>query len=186
MKIAGIAVLCFLFSMSAWAQTPPDPNAPAPAATHPGAVTFSDGYLLRAKIHKIASFATLPLFATEFALGESLYKNPSTADSKKNLHVAVGTGIIGLFGVNTVTGVWNMFEDRQNLGSHKLRLVHGLLMLTANAGFAATAATGPHSQEGRRFSTLSSSNNRALHRDLALGSMGVGTIGYTLMLFGHH
>ena len=199
MKIVGAAAFCLLISISAVAQDQEAQNPPAttptePAAgqsaspVHPGAITYSDGYLLRAKIHKYASFATLPLFATEVALGQSLYNDdPASADSKKGAHIAVGTGIIGLFGVNAVTGVWNMVEDRHNPKGHTLRLVHGLLMLTANAGFVATAATGPHHQGGRRFSTPipPSEADKALHRNLAFGSIAVGTVGYTIMLFGH-
>ena len=40
---------------------------------HPVAVEHSDAYQTRAKIHKYASFATLPLFGTELVLGQSLY-----------------------------------------------------------------------------------------------------------------
>jgi len=197
MKVMHAAALCFLFSITAWGQdqpastipaVPPGSGQTAPATVHPGAITYSDGYQMRAKIHKIASFATLPLFASEVVLGQSLYNDPSSADSRKGAHIAVGTGIIGLFGVNAVTGVWNMVEDRHNPSGHKLRLAHGILMLAANAGFVATAATGPHGQEGGRFrpATPASSSDRSLHRDLAFVSIGVGTIGYTLMLFGHH
>jgi hypothetical protein len=196
MKIPGVAALCFLFSIPAWAQDQPAATVPAAPATadqntapiHPGAITYSDGYQLRAKIHKIASFTTLPLFATEVVLGQSLYNDPSSADSKKGAHIAVGTGIIGLFGVNAVTGVWNMVEDRHNPTGHTLRLVHGILMLTANAGFVATAATGPHGQHHHSTmeTSMSSQSDRALHRNLAFGSIGVGTIGYSIMLFGHH
>src|SRR6185437_15734597 len=71
---------------------------------HAAAVEHSDAYLLRAKIHKYASFATLPLFAAEFALGQSLYNTPSNAGSQRAAHAAIGAGIVGLFGVNTVTG----------------------------------------------------------------------------------
>jgi hypothetical protein len=196
MKIVGAAVCCLLISISAAAQdqeaqNPPAATAPqsasgqgAPAA-HPAAITYSDGYLLRAKIHKYSSFATLPLFATEVALGQSIYNDPANADSRKGAHIAVGTGIIGLFGVNAVTGVWNMVEDRHNPQGRKLRLVHGLLMLTANVGFVATAAAGPHGKE-HGFVTPPSESDKALHRDLAIGSMAIGTVGYTIMLFGHH
>ena len=197
MKILAAAALCLLIAISAAAQDQeaqsPPVTTPEPAAgqtappVHAAAITYSDGYLLRAKIHKYASFATLPLFATEVALGQSIYNDPTNAESRKGAHIAVGTGIIGLFGVNAVTGVWNMVEDRHNSQGHKLRLIHGLLMLTANAGFVATAATGPHEHEaeGRHFATVPSESDKALHRGLAIGSMAVGTVGYTIMLFGH-
>src|SRR5436190_2786470 len=121
---------------------PPD-NQPL----HPVAIEHSDAYQTRAKIHKYASFATLPLFATELWLGQSVFNSPpGGAGSKKGAHIAVGSGIIGLFAVNTVTGAWNMFggEGRQEKEGRTLRLVHGLLMMAADGGFLATWATAPH------------------------------------------
>src|SRR4030095_8034208 len=72
-------------------------GAPAQEGTAPPAVAieYSDAYRTRAKIHRIASFATLPLFATEGILGQSIYNNPSEA--KKNAHLAVAAGIGTLF-----------------------------------------------------------------------------------------
>ena len=43
-----------------------------PQGTRPVAIEYSDAHETRAKIHKYASWATVPLMATEFALGESL------------------------------------------------------------------------------------------------------------------
>src|SRR4030095_9884340 len=87
-------------------------GAPAQEGTAPPAVAieYSDAYRTRAKIHRIASFATLPLFATEGILGQSIYNNPSEA--KKNAHVAVAAGIGTLFAVNTATGIWNLLDAR--------------------------------------------------------------------------
>jgi len=42
---------------------------PSNQPVHAVAIQPSDAYLTRAKIHKYASFATLPLFAAELALG---------------------------------------------------------------------------------------------------------------------
>ena len=79
-------------------QTSPDPGQQQPQqqapATHPVATTYSDAYEVRLKIHKYASYATLPLFATELALGQSLYNNPDTG-ARKGAHAAVGTGLVG-------------------------------------------------------------------------------------------
>jgi hypothetical protein len=114
---------------------------PADQTLHPVAIEHSDAYQTRAKIHKYASFATLPLFATELWLGQSVFNAPpGGAGSKKGAHIAVGSGIIGLFAVNTVTGAWNMFggEGRQEKEGRTLRLVHGLLMMAADGGFLAT------------------------------------------------
>ncbi len=158
------------------AQNPNDPGQQP--ASHPVATTYSDAYQLRLKIHKYASFATLPLFATELALGQSLYNTPDTG-SKKTAHAIVGTGIVGLFGVNTVTGVWNLWEGRNDPDGRKLKVLHSVLMLVSDAGFVATTATAPSIHRGSTTLT----GNPSLHRSLAIGSVGVGTVGYVLMLF---
>ena len=155
-------------------QTPNNPGAQAP--THPLATTYSNGYEVRLKIHKYASYATLPLFATEFALGQSLYNDPETG-TRKGIHAALGTGIVGLFGVNTVTGVWNLWESRHDENGRKLRILHSVLMLAADGGFVAASATGPNS---RRPGFAS---DKVTHRNIAVASIGVGTAGYLLMLF---
>jgi hypothetical protein len=146
----------------------------------PVAVELSDGYKTRAKIHKYASIATLPLFATEIALGQSLYNNSGVeTGGKRTAHAVVGTSLIALFGVNSVTGVWNLYETRATPG-HTKRLIHGLLMLGAEGGFVAAAASAP----GHGRSQLATFDaNKATHRDIALVSFGVGTAGYLLMLF---
>jgi hypothetical protein len=151
-----------------------DPQA-QPA--RPVAVEHSDAYQMRAKIHKYASFATLPLFATEWALGQSLFTNPGNG-GRRTAHAAVGAGIGGLFAVNSVTGIWNMWESRSEPG-HRLRLVHGILMLTADAGFVASAASAPGGD-------VTTSNDRSKHRTIAITSISVATVGYLIMLLGNN
>jgi hypothetical protein len=151
---------------------------------HAAAVEYSDAYQLRRKIHKYASFATLPLFGVELALGQSLY-NDSTRDSRQGLHAAVGVGIVGLFGVNTVTGAWNLFGEGWNdEHGRTLRMIHGLLMMAADAGFVATVATGPNSHSARQALTFET--NKVTHRNIAIASISVATAGYLIMLFGNH
>jgi hypothetical protein len=167
------------------AQTAPPQGAQAPQqpAVHPVATTYSDAYEVRLKVHKYASYATLPLFATELALGESIYSNPDSG-AKKGIHGAVGAGIIGLFGVNAVTGIWNLWESRHDENGRKLRIVHSVLMLAASGGFVATWATAPSTHNVNTPQGLAAfDNNRVLHRDLAISSIGVGTAGYVIMLF---
>ena len=144
------------------------------------AFEYSDAYKTRAKIHKYASFATLPLFATEFALGQSLYSNPS--ESKKGAHIAVGSGIIGLYGVQAATGVWNLVEARKdpNTDGKKRRLVHSILMLASGAGFAITPAFAP----GEHDRLESGYGSASAHRAVAFTSIGIGTAGYLVMLLG--
>ena len=152
---------------------------------HTAAVEHSDAYQTRRKIHKYASFATLPLFATELALGQSLYNTSANAGSKRTAHAVVGAGIVGLFAVNTVTGAWNMFgEDRNDPNGRTLRLVHGLLMMAADVGFVATWQSGPNS--GSQRQALTFETRKATHRNMAIASISVGTAGYLLMLFGNH
>ena len=154
-----------------------DPQSPS---ARPIAIEYSDAYYTRAKIHKYASFATLPLFATEVALGQTIYNDPNANSSAaKGAHIAVGTAITGLFAVNTVTGVWNMWESRHEPEHHKLKLAHGILMLAADAGFVATFATGP----GGHGTNIDSEKQQ--HRAVALTSIGIASAGYLLMLFGN-
>lgn len=155
--------------------------APAPAqATAPPPVAFeySDGYRLRAKIHKVSSFATLPLFGAEAIIGQSLYSNPT--QGKKDAHLVTAAGIGALFAVNTVTGVWNLIEARKDPTHRRRRLAHGLLMLGADVGFLATAALGPESEHGEI------EGSRGAHRAVAFTSIGLATAGYLIMLFGDH
>ena len=149
---------------------------PQPTAAPARAFEYSDGYRTRAKIHRISSFATLPLFGAEAIIGQSLYSDPSSG--KKDAHLAVATGIGALFAVNTVTGVWNLLEARKDPNHKKKRLAHGLLMLGADAGFLATAALGPESENGEV------SSSRGAHRAMAFTAIGLATAGYLVMLFG--
>jgi hypothetical protein len=159
------------------------PDAAQPL--HAAAIEHSHAYEVRARIHKYASYATLPLFATELALGQSLYSGSPNAGSRRAAHGAVGAGIVGLFGVNTVTGAWNMFgEDRQDPNGRTLRLVHGLLMMAADVGFLATTQSGPNSRNPRRALTFETT--RVTHRNMAIASISVATTGYLVMLLGNH
>jgi len=150
------------------AQTTPAPRV--------AAVEYSDAYRIRAKIHKYSSYAMLPLFGTELLLGESLYNTPS--DGKRSAHLVVGTGIGVLFGINTVTGAWNLWEGRKDPNGRKRRLVHGLLMMASDVGFLATAATGP----GREFGQTDGA--KGTHRAIAITSIASATAGYLIMLLG--
>jgi len=161
---------------SAAAQTSATPPPPP--------FEYSDAYRMRAKIHKIASFATLPLFATQLFLGQSLY-NDST-EGKRSAHAAVGASIGVLFGVNTVTGVWNLIEARKDPDGRGRRILHGLLMLAADAGFVATAAWAPSEDDDRENGTFTTNGDRGVHRNLAIASISTATVGYLIMLFGGH
>jgi hypothetical protein len=140
----------------------------------PVAYTYSDGYELRARIHRYASFLTLPLFGAQYLLGNRLDEGRAP-EAVRASHAAVATTMVGLFGVNTVTGVWNLWEGRNDPANRKRRFLHGILMLASDAGFVATGMLAPTNDGG---------GNQSLHKSVAITSMGVATAGYLLMLLG--
>ena len=155
-----------------------DPAGPSASGDGQGtarttAFVYSDGYHTRRKIHFIASFATIPLFATQYVLGKQLYDGTGSS-STRTAHQAVAASVGVLFGVNTVTGVWNLVEARKDPNGRTKRLAHGLLMLAADAGFVATAALAPGTD---------GSGNRSTHRTVAITSVALATTGYLIMLF---
>jgi hypothetical protein len=77
--------------------------------------------------------------------------------------------------------VWNLFGESWNDSGRGMRLVHGLLMIAADAGFVATSMSTPSEHRGLSFEA-----DRDTHRNLALTSIGVGTAGYLIMLIGNH
>jgi hypothetical protein len=149
-------------------------QAAAPVQPRPMAFEYSDGYRTRLKIHKYASFATLPLFVAQYAVGQKLYDG-NASDSTRSAHSALAASTAVLFGVNTVTGVWNLAEGRKDPNHRTKRMIHGFLMLAADAGFVATGMLAPDDEgEG--------GGNRSTHRTVALTSMGVATVAYLIML----
>ncbi len=149
----------------------------APAQTaRPRAIEYSEGYATRRKIHVYASVATLPLFVTEYILGRKLYNGVPT-DTLRTSHRIVAAGVAGLFGLNTVTGVWNLWEGRKDPNRRTLRFAHGLLMLAADAGFVATGVLAPHRHRDGFYT-----GNFSLHRSVAITSMAVATASYLMML----
>jgi hypothetical protein len=155
-------------------------EAQTTSARRPVPVEYSDAYKVRARIHKIASFATLPLFAAVYFNGQDLYNHPGNSDSKKGLHGGLVASNAVLFGINSLTGAWNLWEGRKDTNHRTRRMTHGILMLAADAGFVATGMLAPDDEEGRG----SSGNSRDTHRTVALTSMAVATVSYLIMLFG--
>lgn len=149
----------------------------ADAEQRPVAVTHSRAFEVRSKIHKYASYATVPLFVAQYLVGQKLYDGTG-GETAKSAHGALVIGMAGLFAVNSVTGVWNLWEDRHEPKGRAKRWIHGLMMLGAGAGFVATGATAPDDDDDGGGV---SSTNRSLHRNLAIGSMGVSAASYLFM-----
>ena len=178
MQVAKAAIMICLFSITVWAQetqtsevttgqentsdaaqsgtSQPQP-VPAPQPP-PRPSPYSRAYELRQDIHKYASYATLPLFAAEYALGQSLPSEPGRSGSMRGLHAAVGTGLVGLFFLNTATGGWNLWQSRHETSHRTTRFIYGGLMIASNAGFVATAASAPSHENpsGPSIATLRS------------------------------
>ncbi|HMA20132.1 MAG TPA: hypothetical protein VKO87_04970, partial [Gemmatimonadaceae bacterium] len=112
------------------------------------AIEYSDWYARRLMIHKIGSYVMLPLFGAEYYLGEKLINGTAT-DRERSLHGGVAGGIGVLFGVNTITGLWNLYDSRKDPADRTKRIIHSTLMLAADAGFALAGATaGDEGREG--------------------------------------
>jgi hypothetical protein len=144
----------------------------------PKSIEYSDAYYTRLKIHRVASYAELPLFATEYVLGERLLKQQRTgfpSDGLKTAHTTVALGLGALFTVNTVTGVWNLWESRSDPSGRTRRLIQSVAMLGADAGFAWAGASGGGAKDSQ-----SSANH---HRTIAVSSMALATAGTAMMWF---
>jgi len=158
---------------------------PPPHTLRPTAFEYSDGYYTRLKVHKYASFATLPIFAAQVVVGQKLY-NGTGSDSTRSLHQGLVGATAALFAVNTVTGVWNAYEGRKDPSRSTKKTVHGILMLLADAGFVATGVLTPEHERISRTGVVGverGGTSPSTHRTIALASMGVATVSYLMMLF---
>lgn len=140
---------------------------------------YSDQYAAQATLHRIASYATLPLFITEFVAGQALLSNRENPPGwASRIHGPAAGALAGLFLLNTVTGVLNSVEALPDPNGRGWRTAHGLLMLLADAGFVATGITA--ATAGRYYENTN--RVRTKHRNIAIASMSVATIGYLMML----
>lgn len=147
----------------------------------PVAVEYSDAYKIRNKIHKIASYATIPLFVAEYWVGAYMYAYPvNITSSLQSVHRTLGISIGSLFAVNTVTGVWNLWDGRKDPNHRGRRMLHGMTMLAADAGFAVAGAMRPSLRGG----VDNYYHQRMVHRAITTTSMVVSGISYLMMLFG--
>jgi len=162
--------------VSPWVSvTDPEPDQPQ-------LIEYSDAYLTRLKIHKYASYATLPLFAAAYVTGNELIKNGGNAASwARSSHGVIAGGLAALFAVNTVTGLWNLYESRNDPEGKTRRVLHSVLLLAADAGFLATAALAGESEGGEGGWEGGDGGNNSAHRAMAITSMGLAFTGYLTM-----
>lgn len=176
-------VLAFITALPAERPVPQpiavlaDTTCPAPPAdTIPRVVEYSEWYGRRLAVHRAASYTMVPLFVAQYTAGRRLYGNPGLPadDWARRAHRPLAYAVAGLFTLNTVTGVWNLWEARRDPEERGRRTAHALLMLAADAGFTATGVLG------ERAATQGGS--RTVHRNVALGSMATALAGYAVML----
>jgi hypothetical protein len=146
-------------------------------------VEVSEWYNRRLTIHRIASYTMLPLFATEYVLGDRMLdqredafhgRGSGVSDNTLRAHQIVAGGVAALFGINTITGVWNLYDSRHQEAGRTRRTVHALLMLASDAGFTATGLIAEDAANGG----LDAARR---HRNVAVASMVPATIGATMM-----
>lgn len=139
------------------------------------AIEYSDWYETRLAIHKAASWATLPLFVGQYLTGETLMtKGTDSPDWVKRTHPILATGVLALFATNTVTGVWNLWESREDPSGRAWRTTHSVLMLASDAGFAYVGSLSRNAKV--------SGSARSQHRAAALTSAGLALVSYVMML----
>jgi hypothetical protein len=158
-------------------------SAPAPFDTartrkRTRAIEYGSGYHTRLVIHRWLSFAMVPLFIGSYVTGDQILKK-GRADAPqwaRTLHgpFAAGTGIV--FGANTITGTWNLWVSRKDPVGRTKRIIHSLLFVAADAGFAYSGISLAHDAKN-------SQQKRIEHRNVALASMGVSVTSWALMLF---
>ncbi|MEO8335931.1 MAG: hypothetical protein ABI664_13215 [bacterium] len=147
------------------------------------AVDVSDAYELRLRIHRYASYTMLPLFAVQSVAGNQLFQADKSGAERpgwaKSVHSLGAAGLGALFTINTVTGLWNLWESRSNEVGRTKRLLHSALLLGSDAGFAWSgiklASDARHDSDARNQ-----------HRNVAYYSMGAAAVGYGIMYFGDH
>ena len=146
------------------------------------AVVLSDAALLRLRIHRYASYTVIPLFALQSIAGNQLLQadnggqeRPGWAQSAHSFGAAaIGT----VFAINTITGVWGLYDERANDQGRALRWTHSILMLASDAGFTYTGIK--LADEAKR-----SPSDRNNHKNFAYASIGTALVGYGIMYFGN-
>jgi len=146
------------------------------------AVVMSDAALLRLRIHRYASYTVIPLFALQSIAGNQLLQADNGGQERpgwaKSAH-SFGAAAIGtVFTVNTVTGIWGLYDERANDQNRALRWAHSILMLASDAGFTYTGIK--LADEAKR-----SPEDRDRHRNWAYASIGTALVGYGIMFFGN-
>jgi hypothetical protein len=146
------------------------------------AVEISDAYELRLRIHRYAAYSVIPLFIVQSVAGNQLYQADKSGavrpDWASNTHKLGAAAIGSVFTLETVTGLWNLWESRDNEVGRTRRLAHSALRLASDAGF--TYAGIKLASDAK-----TDSDARDRHRMISYYSMGAALAGYGIMYVGN-
>ncbi len=138
-------------------------------------IEVSDWYERRLRIHRYGSYAIYPLFALQAVAGNQIFQDQRNAPEWATTGHRVGaTGLATVFTLNTVTGLWNLWDSRSVEQGRARRTVHALLMLASDAGFTYAGVRLSEQAEN-------SQDKRREHRAWAYGSMATALTGVSLM-----
>jgi hypothetical protein len=140
-------------------------------------IEVSDAYETRLRIHRIGSYLVYPLFIAQAVAGNQVFKGSRDAPGwAKTTHRVGASALAGVFTVNTITGLWNLWDSREVEQGRTKRTLHTLLMLASDAGF--TYAGVKLSEEAE-----TSDEKRREHRTMAYGSMAATLAGIGVIKF---
>ncbi len=137
------------------------------------AIQYSEWYHRRLIVHQIGSFTILPLFAAEWSVGQNLLQDREPPSWMLGTHQFVAGSIGVVYGVNTITGLWNLWDSRQNPAGRTRRFLHATAMLGSGAGFIWAGAVAGNARRSRADADH--------HRAIALTSIGLSTAGTVMM-----
>jgi hypothetical protein len=141
-------------------------------------IEVGDWYERRLRIHRYGAYAMFPLFAAQALAGNEIFKDPQNApDWAKTTHRVGATGLATVFTLNTVTGLWNLWDSRAATQGRTRRTAHALLMLASDAGFT---------YAGVRLSDDAENSlaKRREHRAWAYGSIATALTGVAVATVG--
>ena len=159
------------------------PQDTVPTRRRAQAIEISPAYELSLRAHRLAAYSVLPLFVVQAVVGNQLFQADKSGATRPDWATSahkVGAAAIGsVFTLETVTGLYNLWQSRDNDVGRTKRLAHSALLLASDAGF--TYAGTKLASDAKRDSQA-----RDNHRMLSYYSMGAALAGYGIMLVGDH
>ena len=106
-------------------------------------------------------------------VGQKLLNSTTRPGGLKAAHSLIAGAVGIVFATNTVTGVWNLWDARQDPKGRTRREIHSVLMLASDAGVLLTAISGSNAKH--------SLANARTHRTIAISSIALSAVGTGMM-----